>query len=164
PLGWTRELCRIQRRYHDDDAQSCPGGGAGADPRQCHCSGTIRTSINRRAWETQAALKRLLTLFPYGRIGEPADIGRAVVGLASDEADYVVGRTLYVDGGMTLYPGFGTKLTGGSRARRGGTPRHKSEALAIATDEDAGSLRAHSEETRDLPRRCLDLDHDRLLN
>ena len=56
----------------------------------------------------QAALERLLTLVPYGRIGEPEDIGRAVVWLASDEADYVVGTTLYVDGGMTLYPGFGT--------------------------------------------------------
>ena len=70
--------------------------------------GAIRTSINRRVWETPASLERLLTLVPYGRIGEPEDIGRAVVWLASDEADYVVGTTLYVDGGMTLYPGFGT--------------------------------------------------------
>ena len=70
--------------------------------------GAIRTSINRRAWETQAALERLLTLVPYGRIGEPMDIGRAVAWLACDEADYVVGSALYVDGGMTLYPGFST--------------------------------------------------------
>ena len=43
---------------------------------------------------------------PYGRIGEPEDIARAAVWLASDEADYVTGATLFIDGGMTLYPGF----------------------------------------------------------
>ena len=45
-------------------------------------------------------------LIPYQRIGEPADIARAVVWLASDESDYVVGTTLFVDGGMTLDLGF----------------------------------------------------------
>jgi glucose 1-dehydrogenase len=70
--------------------------------------GAIRTPINRAAWETAEAYKRLLTLIPYGRIGEPEDIGRAAVWLASDASDYVVGTTLFVDGGMTLYPGFGT--------------------------------------------------------
>ena len=49
-----------------------------------------------------------MTLVPYGRIGEPEDIGRAAVWLASDDSDYVVGTTLFVDGGMTLYPGFAT--------------------------------------------------------
>jgi glucose 1-dehydrogenase len=68
--------------------------------------GAIRTPINRDAWETDAALKTLLTLIPYGRIGEPEDIGNAAVWLASDAADYVTGTTLFVDGGMTLYPGF----------------------------------------------------------
>lgn len=68
--------------------------------------GAIRTPINRDAWETQAAYDRLMTLIPYGRIGEPEDVGRAAVWLASDAADYVVGTTLFVDGGMTLYPGF----------------------------------------------------------
>jgi glucose 1-dehydrogenase len=47
-----------------------------------------------------------MTLVPYGRIGEPEDIARATVWLASDEADYVTGATLFIDGGMTLYPGF----------------------------------------------------------
>ena len=47
-----------------------------------------------------------MTLMPYKRIGEPEDIARAVVWLASDDSDYVVGTTLFVDGGMTLYPGF----------------------------------------------------------
>jgi glucose 1-dehydrogenase len=50
----------------------------------------------------------LLTLIPYRRIGEPEDIGRSAVWLCSDEADYVSGVSLYVDGGMTLFPGFAT--------------------------------------------------------
>jgi len=68
--------------------------------------GAIRTAINRPAWETPQALARLLTLVPYGRIGEPEDIANAAVWLASDASDYVVGTTLFVDGGMTLYPDF----------------------------------------------------------
>jgi glucose 1-dehydrogenase len=68
--------------------------------------GAIRTAINRDAWETEEAYKRLLTLIPYGRIGEPEDVAKAAVWLASDESDYVVGTTLFIDGGMTLYPGF----------------------------------------------------------
>ncbi|MDE3083650.1 MAG: SDR family oxidoreductase [Verrucomicrobiota bacterium] len=70
--------------------------------------GAIRTPINRPAWETPEAYARLMTLIPYRRIGEPDDIGRAAVWLASDESDYVIGTTLFVDGGMTLYPGFAT--------------------------------------------------------
>lgn len=70
--------------------------------------GAIRTPINRPTWETSEALSRLLQLIPYGRIGEPEDVARAAVWLASDESDYVVGTTLYVDGGMTLFPGFST--------------------------------------------------------
>ncbi|MDR5857314.1 SDR family oxidoreductase [Caballeronia sp. LZ062] len=68
--------------------------------------GAIRTPINQDAWDSKEALDRLLTLVPYGRIGEVDDIGRAAVWLASDDSDYVVGTTLLVDGGMTLYPGF----------------------------------------------------------
>jgi glucose 1-dehydrogenase len=48
----------------------------------------------------------LLKLIPAKRIGEPGDIGRVAVWLASDESDYVYGTTIYIDGGMTLYPGF----------------------------------------------------------
>ncbi len=70
--------------------------------------GAIRTPINTSAWETQDAYDRLMKLVPYGRIGEPEDIARAAVWLASDHSDYVVGTTLFVDGGMTLYPGFAT--------------------------------------------------------
>jgi glucose 1-dehydrogenase len=68
--------------------------------------GAIRTAINREAWDTEEAYNRLLTLIPYGRIGEPEDVAKAAVWLASDESDYVVGTTLFIDGGMTLYPGF----------------------------------------------------------
>ena len=70
--------------------------------------GAIQTPINTSAWDTPEALKSLLTLIPYGRIGLPKDIAEAAVWLASDESDYVVGTTLFVDGGMTLYPGFST--------------------------------------------------------
>lgn len=70
--------------------------------------GAIRTPINKDAWDTDESLKRLLTLIPYGRIGMPEDIGKAAVWLASDESDYVTGTTLFVDGGMLLYPGFST--------------------------------------------------------
>jgi glucose 1-dehydrogenase len=70
--------------------------------------GAVRTAINRPAWETDEARQRLLALIPYNRIGEPVDVARAVVWLASDQADYVTGTSLYVDGGMTLYPGFAT--------------------------------------------------------
>lgn len=70
--------------------------------------GAIKTPINRAAWETPEAEERLLTLIPYDRVGEPSDIGKAAVWLASDESDYVTGVTLFIDGGMTLYPGFAT--------------------------------------------------------
>jgi glucose 1-dehydrogenase len=72
------------------------------------CPGAIRTPINVSAWSTPEALSQLLTLIPYGRIGEPEDIGRAAVWLASDSSDYVNGTSLYIDGGMTLFPGFST--------------------------------------------------------
>ncbi len=68
--------------------------------------GAIRTPINTQAWSTPEAYADLMKLVPYKRIGETEDIGRAAVWLASDEADYVTGTTLFIDGGMTLYPGF----------------------------------------------------------
>lgn len=68
--------------------------------------GAIRTPINRPAWETPEAYAKLMDLVPYNRIGEPEDIAQATVFLASDMADYITGTTLFVDGGMTCYPGF----------------------------------------------------------
>ena len=72
------------------------------------CPGAIRTPINRDAWETKEAYDDLMTLIPYKRIGEPDDIGRVAAWLASDQADYVNGTSMVVDGGMCLYPGFAT--------------------------------------------------------
>ena len=68
--------------------------------------GAIQTPINRAAWETPEALASLLRLIPYGRIGQPEDVGRVVAWLVSDDADYIHGQTIFVDGGMTLYPEF----------------------------------------------------------
>jgi glucose 1-dehydrogenase len=70
--------------------------------------GAVRTPINMEAWATAKAYNELMRLVPYKRIGEPEDIGRAAVWLASDYSDYINGICLYVDGGMTLYPGFET--------------------------------------------------------
>ena len=72
------------------------------------CPGAIRTPINTAAWDTPEAYQSLLTLIPYQRIGEPEDIGRVAVFLASDQSDYITGASIFVDGGMTLYPGFAT--------------------------------------------------------
>ncbi len=68
--------------------------------------GAIRTPINTAAWETPEAYAELMKLVPYQRIGEPDDVARAAVWLASDASDYVTGTSLFVDGGMTLFPGF----------------------------------------------------------
>ena len=68
--------------------------------------GATRTPINTDAWSTPEAYEALMRLVPYKRIGEPEDIARAAVWLASDDSDYVNGVTLFVDGGMTLYPEF----------------------------------------------------------
>ncbi|MEJ2193390.1 MAG: SDR family oxidoreductase [Ignavibacteriaceae bacterium] len=70
--------------------------------------GAIRTPINTNAWNTPEAYNELMKLIPYQRIGEVDDIGRVAAWLASDLADYINGTSIYVDGGMTLYPGFAT--------------------------------------------------------
>jgi glucose 1-dehydrogenase len=68
--------------------------------------GAIRTPINHAAWQTPSAYNNLLKLIPSKRIGEVEDIGLSAVWLASDDSEYVNGITLFVDGGMLLYPGF----------------------------------------------------------
>jgi glucose 1-dehydrogenase len=68
--------------------------------------GAIKTGINQAAWSAPDTKNKLLALIPYGRIGEPEDVAKAAVWLASDEADYITGTTLFVDGGMSLYPAF----------------------------------------------------------
>ena len=72
------------------------------------CPGAIRTPINTAAWSTPTAYQSLLTHIPYQRIGEPEDIGRVAVMLACDLSDYITGASIFVDGGMTLYPEFST--------------------------------------------------------
>jgi glucose 1-dehydrogenase len=68
--------------------------------------GAIKTDINEEVWSDQQKAQELLKLIPYKRIGDPEDVAKAASWLASDESDYVTGTTIYVDGGMTLYPGF----------------------------------------------------------
>jgi len=68
--------------------------------------GAIRTPINGAAWHDPASLQRLLSLIPYGRVGEPDDVAQAALWLACDASDYVTGATLFVDGGMSLHPAF----------------------------------------------------------
>ena len=79
-------------------------------PRQIRvnavCPGAIRTEINRAAWESEEGRRDIISKVPYGRIGEPEDVARAVVWLAGDDSDYVHGHALYIDGGMMLYPEF----------------------------------------------------------
>lgn len=68
--------------------------------------GFIKTHINQAVWSDEKKLKASLEQIPYGRLGDPDDIARAAIWLASDDSDYVTGTTLFVDGGMTLYPSF----------------------------------------------------------
>ncbi|MCX6216608.1 SDR family oxidoreductase [Spirosoma sp.] len=70
------------------------------------CPGAIQTPINRGAWETPQALNSLMTLIPYNRIGQPADIGNLAVFLASDLSDYITGASIFIDGGMTVFESF----------------------------------------------------------
>lgn len=79
-------------------------------PKKIRCNsiapGAIKTNINQAAWKTSDALAKLNKLIPYKRIGKPEDIGSTAVWLASDESEYINGTTIFVDGGMTCYPGF----------------------------------------------------------
>ena len=69
--------------------------------------GAIRTPMNVEKLTTPEMFEStLLKLIPAKRIGEPQDVARTAVWLASDQSDYVYGTTIYLDGGMTLYPGF----------------------------------------------------------
>ncbi|TXD82458.1 SDR family oxidoreductase [Subsaximicrobium wynnwilliamsii] len=70
--------------------------------------GAIKTPINKEVWQDEAKMKKLLKLIPYDEIGEPSEIGSVASWLASDESEYINGTTIYVDGGMTCYPGFTT--------------------------------------------------------
>lgn len=68
--------------------------------------GAIQTAINEEVWSSKKGMENLLKLIPYGRIGQVEDVANAAAWLASDESDYVTGTTIFVDGGMSCYPGF----------------------------------------------------------
>ncbi len=68
--------------------------------------GAIKTAINRNVWDDKEGLKDLLTKIPLERMGETAEIARMAVVLCSEAASYLLGTTVVVDGGMTLYPSF----------------------------------------------------------
>jgi glucose 1-dehydrogenase len=72
------------------------------------CPGAIQTPINTAAWSTPQALASLMTLIPYNRIGQPEDVAKLAVFLASDDADYITGARIFIDGGMTVFEGFST--------------------------------------------------------
>ena len=136
PLGRARELCRQQggvMLMMKSIAQEVAPWRIRAN---AIAPGVIRTPINRAAWETPEAYADLMRLIPYKRIGEPEDIARAAVWLASDEADYLTGTTLYVDGGMTLYPGF---EAGVRHCGDGGVHGDTGPALARISDGGLGS-------------------------
>lgn len=79
-------------------------------PKKIRCNsiapGAIKTDINKDVWSTKEGKENMLKLIPYGKIGEPEDIGSVASWLASDESEYINGTTIFVDGGMTCYPGF----------------------------------------------------------
>lgn len=68
--------------------------------------GAINTPINAKKFADSEQLKTTTSMVPMGRIGEPSEVAAAAAWLASDESSYVTGITLFVDGGMTLYPSF----------------------------------------------------------
>lgn len=72
------------------------------------CPGAIKTPINKSVWSSEEGYEKMMELIPYKRIGDVDDIGRVAVWLASDQSDYINGASIFVDGGMTLYPGFAT--------------------------------------------------------
>jgi glucose 1-dehydrogenase len=68
--------------------------------------GAIDTPINKDVIESPEASAMVKAEIPLGRWGHVEDIARTVAWLASEQASYVTGATLFVDGGMTLYPRF----------------------------------------------------------
>ncbi|MGB7394083.1 MAG: SDR family oxidoreductase [Pricia sp.] len=81
-------------------------------PKKVRCNsiapGAVKTDINKDVWSSEEGAEDMLKLIPYKRIGVPEDIGSVASWLASDESEYINGTTIFVDGGMTCYPGFAT--------------------------------------------------------
>lgn len=68
--------------------------------------GAINTPINAKKFADPEKLKTTESMVPMKRIGDPSEVAAAAAWLASQESSYVTGITLFVDGGMTLYPAF----------------------------------------------------------
>jgi len=68
--------------------------------------GAIKTEINEKVWGDPEAAADLCTKIPARRIGRPEEVADVVAFLASDTASYITGSTVYIDGGMVLYPTF----------------------------------------------------------
>lgn len=68
--------------------------------------GAIQTDINKEEWSKPGGLEEMNEQIPNNRIGQPEEIGYLAAWLLSDEADYITATTIYIDGGMTAYPGF----------------------------------------------------------
>jgi glucose 1-dehydrogenase len=69
--------------------------------------GAIDTDMNKVLRENKEEYHRVLQQIPIDRLGSPEEVANAVEFLASDKSSYITGTTIYVDGGMTLYPSFG---------------------------------------------------------
>jgi glucose 1-dehydrogenase len=68
--------------------------------------GATITPINRAWTDDPAKRQEVERHIPLGRAGTPEEMAGVACFLASDEAAYITGQTVYVDGGLTLYPDF----------------------------------------------------------
>jgi NAD(P)-dependent dehydrogenase (short-subunit alcohol dehydrogenase family) len=66
------------------------------------CPGMVETAMTRWRLDVPELRQQVLDMIPWGRIGRPEDIASAAVYLASDDADYVTGHMLVVDGGWII--------------------------------------------------------------
>ncbi|PZT72275.1 MULTISPECIES: SDR family NAD(P)-dependent oxidoreductase [unclassified Streptomyces] len=85
-----------------------------AGPRGVRANLVVPGTIRTDAWAGRdAELGRISALYPLGRVGEPEDIAKAVVFLASSDAEWITGTSLCVDGGLTaVNVGFRTAIEG----------------------------------------------------
>ncbi len=72
----------------------------------CIAPGAINTPINAEKFADPAARAQTESMIPMGKIGTPEQVAAVAAWLASEESSYVTGTSLFVDGGMSLYPSF----------------------------------------------------------